>query len=132
MTLIELLPYILSVFCYLVPICCFLPFRLSFRQKSVLSIILLIDILFIGFILGSIGILLLIASVCTYIALLSPNRLINICIIIATYLFCVVCDHIFRYFGTDLSFPLQSYSPTSYTILATYFYISFYCLASVL
>lgn len=36
MHVIQILPYILSVFSYLIPICCFLPFKLKFKQKALL------------------------------------------------------------------------------------------------
>ena len=73
MQIIEILPYILSVFSYLFPICCFLPFKLKFKQKAILFTILLIDILLIGFVLGNVGVILLIISVCIYIALYSGS-----------------------------------------------------------
>lgn len=106
MQIIEILPYILSVFSYLFPICCFLPFKLKFKQKAILFTILLIDILLIGFVLGNVGVILLIISVCIYIALLHPNRLINICVFIATYLFCVLWDNIFSLLWDRFVYPI--------------------------
>lgn len=106
MQVILILPYILSVFSYLLPICCFLPFKLNFKQKVILFTILLIDLLIIGFVLGNAGVILLIVSVCIYIGLLVPNRLINICVFIATYLFCVLSDNIFSLFWDRLVYPI--------------------------
>src|SRR5699024_10473174 len=80
MQAIQILPYFLSVFSYLLPICCFLPFKLKFRQKVILFVILLINMLLIGFVVGNIGVILLIISTCIFIALLNPNRLMNICV----------------------------------------------------
>ncbi len=45
MPTIQILPYVLSVFSYLIPICCILPFKLKLRQKVILFVILLINIL---------------------------------------------------------------------------------------
>lgn len=106
MPVIRLLPYILSVFSYLLPICCFLPVRLNLKQKVILFIILLFDILLIGFVLGNAGVILLIISVCIYIAVLTPNRLINICVFIGTYLFCVLWDNLFSLFWDWLIYPI--------------------------
>lgn len=106
MQTIQILPYFLSVFSYLLPICCFLPFKLKFRQKLILFAILLINMLLIGFVVGNIGVILLIISTCIYIALLNPNRLINISVFIATYLFCVLWDNLFSLVWDTFIYPI--------------------------
>ena len=108
MQVIQILPYFLSVFSYLLPICCFLPFKLKFRQKVVLFVILLINMLLIGFVVGNIGVILLIISTCIYIALLNPNRLMNICAFIATYLFCVLWDNLFSLLWDTFIYPIAN------------------------
>ena len=106
MQAIQILPYFLSVFSYLLPICCFLPFKLKFRQKVILFAILLINMLLIGFVVGNIGVILLIISTCIYITLLNPNRLMNICVFIATYLFCVLWDNLFSLVWDTFIYPI--------------------------
>ena len=103
---IQILQYFLSVFSYLLPICCFLPFKLKLRQKAVLFVILLINMLLIGFVLGNIGVILLIISTCVYIAILNPNRLMNICVFIATYLFCVLWDNLYSLLWDTFIYPI--------------------------
>lgn len=121
---IQLLPYILSVFSYLIPICFFLPFKLKFTQKIGFSVLLLINILLIGFVLGNIGVIFLILSSCIYIALMNKNRLLNVCVFIATYLFCVLWDNIFSLFWDSFIFPISSLQNSYfYYILYIVFYI---------
>lgn len=124
--IIQLLPYILSVFSYLIPICCFLPFKLKFIQKIGFCILLLINILLIGFVFGNIGVIFLILSSCIYISLIHENRLLNICIFIATYLFCVLWDNIFSLLWDSFVVPISSLqSSYFYYILYIAFYILF-------
>lgn len=108
MQAIQILPYFLSVFSYLLPICCFLPFKLKFSQKVILFVILLINMLLIGFAVGNIGVILLIISTCIYITLINPNRLMNICVFIATYLFCVLWDNLFSLLWDTFIYPITN------------------------
>lgn len=101
--MLQVLPYFFSVFSYLIPICCFLPFKLNIKQKLFLFNILLINILLIRFYLGNAGVILLIISVCIYIAFIDSHRLINICAFIVAYLFCVLSDNIYSLVW-DMSF----------------------------
>lgn len=105
---IQLLPYILSVFSYLLPICCFLPFKLKITEKIGFFVLLLINILLIGYKLGNIGVVFLILSSCIYISLINKNRLLNICVFIATYLFCVLWDNIFSLLWDTFVIPISS------------------------
>lgn len=134
MQVIQILPYFLSVFSYLLPICCFLPFKLKFRQKVILFVILLINMLLIGFVLGNIGVILLIISTCIYIALLNPNRLMNICVFIATYLFCVLWDNLFSLVWDTFIYPiadLQSHF-TYYVIYIISYIVLLACICPVI
>lgn len=106
MTVIQILPYILSVFSYLVPICYFFPFKLKAKQKFIFSLILLINILLIGFVFGNMGVIFLIISLCIYICLIKENRLTNICVFIATYLFCVLWDNIYSLVWDTFIYPI--------------------------
>lgn len=105
---LQILPYFLSVFSYLIPICYFLPFKLKFRQKVFLFILLLVNMLLMGFVLGNAGVVMLILCVCTYICLLDSNRLINICFFIATYLFCVLLDNLYSLLWDTFIYPIAS------------------------
>lgn len=112
--IINILPYILSVFSYLVPICHFLPFKLTLKQKLGFFLLLFANILLIGYKLGNIGAIFLIFSSCIYISLINKNHLLNICIFIATYLFCVLWDNIFSLLWDSFVIPiaiLKDYSP---------------------
>ncbi len=106
MIIIQILPYILSIFSYLVPTCYFLPFRLTFKQKLIFSFILLLNILCIGFIFGNVGVIFLIISSCIYISLIHENRLTNICVFIATYLFCVIWDNNYSLVWDTFIYPI--------------------------
>ena len=134
MQAIQILPYFLSVFSYLLPICCFLPFKLKFRQKVILFAILLINMLLIGFVVGNIGVILLIISTCIYITLLNPNRLMNICVFIATYLFCVLWDNLFSLVWDTFIYPiadLQSHF-TYYVIYIISYIVLLACICPVI
>ena len=134
MQVIQILPYFLSVFSYLLPICCFLPFKLKFRQKVILFAILLINMLLIGFVVGNIGVILLIISTCIYITLLNPNRLMNICVFIATYLFCVLWDNLFSLVWDTFIYPiadLQSHF-TYYVIYIISYIVLLSCICPVI
>lgn len=134
MQAIQILPYFLSVFSYLLPICCFLPFKLKFRQKVILFAILLINMLLIGFVVGNIGVILLIISTCIYITLLNPNRLMNICVFIATYLFCVLWDNLFSLVWDTFIYPiadLQSHF-TYYVIYIISYIVLLSCICPVI
>lgn len=134
MQVIQILPYFLSVFSYLLPICCFLPFKLKFKEKVVLFGILLVNILLIGFALGNIGVILLILSTCTYISFLDSNRLMNICVFIATYLFCVLWDNLFSLLWDTFIYPiadLQSHL-TYYIIYIISYIVLLACICPVI
>ncbi len=131
---IQILPYILSVFSYLLPICCFLPFKLKFKEKVILFVLLFINILLIGFVFGNAGVILLLLSVCAYIALLDSNRLMNICILIATYLFCVLWDYLFSLLWDTFIYPianLQSHV-TYYSIYIVSYIILLACICPII
>ncbi|MBS6171077.1 GHKL domain-containing protein [Coprococcus sp. AM25-15LB] len=130
----QILPYVLCVFSYLLPIYCFLPFKLKLKQIIVLSTILLINILLIGFVLGNMGVILLIISTCVYIASLNPNRIINICVFIATYLFCVLWDNLFSLVWDIFIYPvadLQSHL-TYYIVYIISYILLLACICPIL
>ena len=134
MKVIQILPYVLCVFSYLLPIYCFLPFKLKLKQIIVLSTILLINILLIGFVLGNMGVILLIISTCVYIASLNPNRIINICVFIATYLFCVLWDNLFSLVWDIFIYPvadLQSHL-TYYIVYIISYILLLACICTIL
>ena len=104
----QIFSYFLSAFAYLILICCFLLFKLKIKQKLVLFTILLINILLMGVFLGNAGVVLLIISVCTYIAFIDSHRLINICTIVAAYLFGVVVENMYSIAWDTWISPLYS------------------------
>lgn len=90
--------------------------------------------LLIGFVVGNIGVILLIISTCAYIALLNPNRLMNICVFIATYLFCVLWDNLFSLVWDTFIYPiadLQSHF-TYYVIYIISYIVLLACICPVI
>lgn len=122
----TLLIYILSAFSYLLPISYFLPFKLKISQKIILFFIIFANIFFISSILGNVGVILLILTSCIYLALINTNRFINICVFIATYLFCVIWDNLFslvwRIFG--FSFEKIQNSPLLFFLYTIIYIVS--------
>lgn len=109
-------------------------FKLKLKQIIVLSTILLINILLIGFVLGNMGVILLIISTCVYIASLNPNRIINICVFIATYLFCVLWDNLFSLVWDIFIYPvadLQSHL-TYYIVYIISYILLLACICPIL
>ena len=90
--------------------------------------------LLIGFVVGNIGVILLIISTCIYITLLNPNRLMNICVFIATYLFCVLWDNLFSLVWDTFIYPiadLQSHF-TYYVIYIISYIVLLSCICPVI
>lgn len=90
--------------------------------------------LLIGFVVGNIGVILLIISTCVYITLLNPNRLMNICVFIATYLFCVLWDNLFSLVWDTFIYPiadLQSHF-TYYVIYIISYIVLLACICPVI
>lgn len=95
---------------------------------------MLINILLIGFVLGNMGVILLIISTCVYIASLNPNRIINICVFIATYLFCVLWDNLFSLVWDIFIYPvadLQSHL-TYYIVYIISYILLLACICPIL
>ena len=112
-TVFCLMPYLLSVFAYLIPISFFLPFQLRIKEKIFLFLILLTNILLIGFCLGNIGVIILLLSSGCYIAYIHSDRFLNIGILIASYLFCVLWDNLFSLVWDTFISPVSEL-PASY------------------
>lgn len=132
----QILSYFLYVFGYLIPICCFLPFKLSTKQKLILFAILFINILLMVFALGNAGVVLLLISVCTYIAFIDSHRLMNICTIIAAYLICVLMDNVCSLLIDTFIFPIYSIknleSSFIHVIYTIFYIVLIACIFSVL
>lgn len=130
----QLITCFLSVFSYLLPICYFLPFKLERKQKLFLFTILFINMLLIGFFFGNIGVIFLIISSCIYIAIIKPNRLINISIIIAAYLFCVILDNIYSLIWDTFIYPIKNLpsNPTYYIIYIASYIIFLACICPII
>lgn len=92
----ELLPHIIAdTFVYFIPLCCFLPFKMKTTEKGMLFLILFINIVLMVYVWGNIGAILLLVTTGLYISIIRPKHLKNICILIATYMFCVVFDNVY-------------------------------------
>lgn len=132
----QILSHFLSVFIYLIPIYCFLPFKLKVNQTLILSAILLINILLMEFALGNAGVIFLILSVCTYIAFIDSHRLINICSIIAAYLICVLLDNVYSLLLDTFVFPIYPaanlQSDLAYTIYLISYIVLLACVFPIL
>ena len=116
--LLFLLAYFISIFSYLFPLCCFLPFKLLPCQKLILSIIIFSNLLLIGYVLGNIGVISLLICLCFYVSFINVNHLRNICIIIASYLFCVICDNVYSLLWDSFIYPInQLQANTTYYLI---------------
>ena len=116
------------------PFTAFYLLKLKLKQIIVLSTILLINILLIGFVLGNMGVILLIISTCVYIASLNPNRIIKICVFIATYLFCVLWDNVIFFSMGYIIYPvadLQSHL-TYYIVYIISYILLLACICPIL
>ena len=91
---IEILSNLVSMLLYIVPILYFLPFKLRHFQKAILFLLIFFNILLIRYLSGNIGAILLLFTVCTYISLIHSERLLSICTVVGSYLFCVVLDNL--------------------------------------
>ena len=133
MQILQILPYFFSVFIYLLAICCFLPFKLKFSQKLLLSLILFINLLMIGFVFGNGGVILLIISSCIYLSFIDTNRIMNICAFIISYLFCVICDNIYSLAWDRFVYPLTDTisNLTFYTIYILSFTAVLACICPI-
>ena len=104
----HLFIYILTAFSYFLPICCFLPFKLKWKEKVFFFFLLFLNVFLMGNYLGHLGVILLIVSSCLYISLLDKSYLLNICVFIAAYLFCVVIENIFSLLWDTFIFPVSA------------------------
>ena len=96
----------------------FLPFKLLPCQKLILSIIIFSNLLLIGYVLGNIGVISLLICLCFYVSFINVNHLRNICIIIASYLFCVICDNVYSLLWDSFIYPInQLQANTTYYLI---------------
>ena len=126
--LMQILSYFLNILIYLIPICCFLPFKLRIKQKLILFTILFINILLMGFALSNAGVVLLLISVCTYIAFIDSHRLMNICTVIAAYLICVLLDNLYSMAWDTLIYPIYSAEDLQSSFIYLIYMISYIAL----
>ena len=114
----ELLPHIIAgTFVYFIPLCCFLPFKMKATEKGMLFLILFINIVLMAYVWGNIGVILLLVTTGLYISFIHPQRLKNICVLIVTYMFCVIYDNVTSIFCTLLGFPVYSMEKTSSSLM---------------
>ena len=132
--LLSLFAYFISIFSYLFPICCFLPFKLLPRQKFILFTLIFTNLLLIGYVVGNIGVISLLVCLCTYVSLINSNHLRNICIIITSYLFCVICDNAYSLLWDSFIYPINKLQAhiTYYLIYLISFCIIIACICLLL
>ena len=92
--LYSLITLFLTAIIYLIPLLIWLPFKLSRLQKICLYLIIFCNLCLISFFTGNIGVLLLLFTTGTYLALINPQRIQNIVLLILDYLFNVLWDNI--------------------------------------
>ncbi len=133
MLIIQIFPYFLSIFSYLLAACCFLPFKLKLSQKVIFSVILFCNLLLIGFVFGNGGVIFLIISSCIYLSFIDTNRIMNICAFIISYLFCVICDNIYSLAWDRFVYPLTDTisNLTFYTIYILSFTAVLACICPI-
>ena len=114
----ELLPHsIAGTFVYIIPLPCCLPFKMKATEKGMLFLILFINIVLMAYVWGNIGVILLLVTTGLYISFIHPQRLKNICVLIVTYMFCVIYDNATSIFCTLLGFPVYSMEKTSSSLM---------------
>lgn len=96
--LYSLITLFLTAIIYLIPLLIWLPFKLSRLQKICLYLIIFCNLCLISFFTGNIGVLLLLFTTGTYLALINPQRIQNIVLLILDYLFNVLWDNILTTF----------------------------------
>lgn len=82
-----------------------------------LFLILFINIVLMAYVWGNIGVILLLVTTGLYISFIHPQRLKNICVLIVTYMFCVIYDNATSIFCTLLGFPVYSMEKTSSSLM---------------
>lgn len=92
--LYSLLTIIMTAIVYLIPLLIWLPFKPSKLQKSILFLIIFFCLCIMTFLIGNIGIFIMLFITCLYLSLIHPHHLQNIIILILSYLFNVLWDNI--------------------------------------
>lgn len=105
--MVYILIYCMNALIYLIPLLLFLPFRIAFPIKLGLYFVILGNILLMVYCIGNSGIVFLLLSVSIFLLFLDSNRLRNICIFFASYLFCVLWDNLFTILWNNLGFPIM-------------------------
>lgn len=90
-----------------------------------LFLILFINIVLMAYVWGNIGVILLLITTSLYISFIHPQRLKNICILIAAYMFGVIYDNAISIFCTFLGVPVYSMEKTSSSLIIYYFIKTF-------
>ena len=106
--MIDFIAFSINAFAYMLPLLIILPFKITFRQKIILYIILLSNIFLMVYIVGNIGVVILLITVSIYISILDRNHLRNICFFIITYLLCVVSDYSLSLFCNIIGYKLDT------------------------
>lgn len=122
--------YLLNALSYLLPICCFLPFRLKFQQKAVLYLIIFVNFLSIGFIFDIWGIVFLIITTCLYLSFIQREHLLpNICIVISIYPSVYIFYCFYTLAWDAWIYPLDhSFDPSLNLIYLISYFVSLTCI----
>ena len=89
-----ILLFTLTALLYIIPIIIFLPFHMSFLQEIGLFFITVLGLLPIAFITGNIGVLFLLGIIILYLSFINHHWLLNVCIVIISYLLNVIVDNL--------------------------------------
>lgn len=121
----ELLPHIIAgTFIYFIPLCCFLPFKMKATEKGMLFLILFVNIVLMAYVWGNIGAIILLVTTAFYISIIRPGHLKNICVLIATYMFCAVFDNFYSLLPY-IFFSVSVYSMEKDSFLYLFFMLTY-------
>lgn len=101
----------LNALSYFIAFCCFLPSRLKFYEKCIFFLLIFSNIAILSQFVGNIGVLILLVSSGAFICLIRKRRLLNLCVFLASYLFCVVCDQLFSLIWNHFVYPVYNLQP---------------------
>ena len=124
--LLQLMSCFLNAIMYMILIYYFLPFKLQFKEITILFTILSTNMFLINKV-GNYGVIFLLISVSIYLMFIRKNRFINIMSFVISYLFIVIFDQFFSLLWNVFVCPISTLLKN--TIL--YFICNFsYCCTS--
>lgn len=105
--LLQLMSCFLNAIMYMILIYYFLPFKLQFKEITILFTILSTNMFLINKV-GNYGVIFLLISVSIYLMFIRKNRFINIMSFVISYLFIVIFDQFFSLLWNVFVCPIST------------------------